>query len=68
MFADDIVRHITYIEMIVGMGLITGPAVASMVYGTLHYSGTMYFFGVLNMISMTLCYIFIPNELNNSAA
>lgn len=54
--------------MIVGMGLALGPALGSVVYTYLDFDGTMYFFGVLNAISMICCFFMIPNSLNKTVS
>jgi len=61
-------KYISYIELVVGMGLALGPALGSVVYGFLEYDGTMYFFGVLNTVAMLCCWFFIPNELNKTVS
>jgi len=67
-FSDNVMKYISYIELVVGMGLALGPAIGSVVYGVLNYDGTMYFFGGLNTIAMLCCYFFIPNELNKTVS
>lgn len=60
-------KYITYIEIVVGLGLGIGPLVGAALYGPLEYSGTMYFFGGLNIFTMVMCAIFIPKSLNETA-
>jgi MFS family permease len=67
-FSDNVMKYISYIELVVGMGLALGPAIGSVVYGFLNYDGTMYFFGGLNTIAMLCCWFFIPNELNKTVS
>jgi len=66
-YSDNIIRYITYIEMVTGVGLVLGPALASIVYGSLHYQGTMYFFGFLNLLAMIACWCVIPNSFNETS-
>lgn len=57
-------KYITYIEIVVGVGLGLGPAIGSFVYGSLQYSGTMYLFGFINFFGMFICFSCIPSEVN----
>ena len=63
-FADNIMRHISYIEIAVGLGLGIGPLVGGYLYAWAHYENTMYIFGGLNLITMVFCYFAIPDSLN----
>lgn len=51
----------------VGLGLGIGPLVGAALYSPLKYYGTMYFFGSLNLVTMIMCWITIPNSLNATA-
>jgi predicted MFS family arabinose efflux permease len=44
-----------------------GPMVGALVYPYLRYRGTMYFFGLLNLATMLICYKLIPDRLNSSS-
>jgi MFS family permease len=66
MFSNNLEKYISYIELIAGLGLSLGPAMGSVVYPYLNYSGTMYFFGLTNILAMTIVYYWIPDSLNNS--
>jgi len=66
-FADDIARHIGYIEISVGFGNGLGPGVGGFLYPIFGYEYTMYVFGVLCFIGMVLGIIMIPSELNHPA-
>lgn len=66
-FADDIARHIGYIEISVGFGNGLGPGVGGFLYPIFGYEYTMYVFGVLCFIGMILGIIMIPSELNHPA-
>jgi len=65
-FSHDIIRHIGYIEIAVGVGLGMGPTIGSVVYKYLEYEGTMYFFGALNLAAMLVCQWAIPSQLNRT--
>jgi MFS family permease len=67
-FKDELIRYITYIEIVAGLGLSLGPAVGSFVYGTLDFKfrNTMIFFAALNFIGMVLCIILMPSKLNKT--
>lgn len=67
-FRDNVMKYIAYIEIVVGLGLGIGPLVGSALYGPLEYHGTMYFFGGLNVFTMIMCWIVIPNSLNETAS
>ena len=59
-------RHIGYIEIAVGVGLGMGPTIGSVVYKYLEYQGTMYFFGLLNLAGLLVCWWAIPSALNKT--
>lgn len=67
-FSDNVMKYITYIEIVVGLGLGLGPLIGSAVYPYIKYEGTMYFFGCLNLITMILSAIFIPSSLNETSS
>jgi len=67
-FSDEMMKYIGYCEIWVGVGLGLGPMLGSAVYPLLDYEGTMYFFGVLNLIIMVMCVFFIPSELNKTTS
>ena len=47
-----------------GCGLGLGPAIGSAVYDYLDYRGTMYMFGLLNALSLAICWYMMPSALN----
>lgn len=67
-FADDIMRHIAYVEIAVGLGLGIGPLVGGFLYGLVDYEYTMYCFAGLNFVTMVFIYKYIPNSLNETAS
>jgi len=67
-YSDQVMRAISWIEIIVGLGLGVGPLLGSVVYPYLDYAGTMYAFGALNLLTMIYCYCKIPNALNETAS
>lgn len=67
-FANDIAKHIGYIEISVGFGNGLGPGVGGFLYPLFGYEYTMYVFGVLCFIGMVLGMVMIPNELNHPPA
>ena len=67
-FSDQIMKYIGYIEISVGVGLGLGPTLGSIVYNKLDYEGTMYMFGCLNFVTMLICILLIPSELNKTAS
>jgi len=66
-FADDIARHIGYIEISVGFGNGLGPGVGGFLYPLFGYEYTMYVFAILCFIGMFLGIVMIPSELNEPA-
>ena len=60
-FYDDILRQISYIELIVGLGLGLGPTIGSLLDASLGYEWTMYSFGFINAIALVICYNLLPN-------
>jgi MFS family permease len=67
-FSDEMMKYIGYCEIWVGVGMGLGPMLGSAVYPLLGYDGTMYFFGVMNLIVMLMCLFFIPSELNKTTS
>ena len=71
-YADDMMRYIGYIEMCVGVGLGVGPVMASFIQGqissdsNISYPYTMYIFGGMDLLALTLCIFMIPNSLNQT--
>lgn len=63
-FSDEVMKYISYIEIVVGVGLGLGPAIGSIVYAQVQYAWTMYFFGVLNLGGLISCVFLIPSKLN----
>ena len=47
-----------------GAGLALGPIICSVVYNSLQYEGTMYLFGVIDLIALVVCFTFIPGVFN----
>lgn len=58
-------KYIGYVEISVGVGLGLGPTIGSVVFKYLQYEFTMYFFGVLNLVALVICFWLIPGVLNN---
>lgn len=63
-FQDEMLKYIGYIEICVGVGLGLGPIIAAQVLVPLGYDGTMYLFGVFNLVGCFLAICFLPGELN----
>ena len=57
-------KYIGYIEIVVGVGLGMGPVIGGLVYGSLKFDGTMYFFGLINLFGLLCSIYFMPSELN----
>ena len=65
-FSDNILKYIGYIEICVGLGLGLGPVIGSFFFGFLAFEGTMYLFGVFNLLATGMCICMIPNALNQT--
>lgn len=69
LFSYDIMRYIKYIEIAVGLGLGLGPFTGDELYErTDDFALSMYVFGGLNFVTLLICAILIPNELNMTAS
>lgn len=67
-FYDDVLRQISYIELIVGLGLGLGPTIGSLLFTALGYEWTMYTFGFINTAALVVVYILLPKQMNNISA
>lgn len=65
-FYDDVLRQISYIELIVGLGLGLGPTIGSILFTALGYEWTMYTFGFINTAALFVVYILLPKQMNNT--
>jgi predicted MFS family arabinose efflux permease len=61
-------KHIGYLEISVGIGLVAGPTLGSIIGSMCTYEVTMYVFGVFDTLGLLICCIIIPGELNESAS
>lgn len=66
LYQDQMMKYIGYIEIAIGIGLGMGPTVGSVVYSYVNYDGTMYFFGVINLVGVLICFLLIPGSLNKT--
>ena len=66
LFPHDVTSVVQQIEIYVGIGLGLGPTIGSILYGYLDYEGTMYVYGVFNIIALAACILFIPASLNDT--
>lgn len=64
-FYDDVLRQISYIELIAGLGLGLGPTIGSILDASLGYEWTMYSFGFINIAALVICYYMLPKKMNN---
>ena len=60
--------YIKYIEIAVGLGLGIGPLVGDLLFEKTDFAITMYCFGALNLFTLIMCILMIPNELNQTAS
>ena len=67
MFTDNLMKYIGYLEIVVGLGASLGPALGSLLVALVQYDQVMYTFASTCLIALSLCYCYIPNELNITA-
>ena len=60
--------YIKYIEIAVGLGLGVGPLAGDLLFEKTDFAITMYCFGALNLFTLIMCILMIPNELNQTAS
>ena len=65
-FKDNLMKYIGYVEITAGLGLSAGPLLGGLLFTDLDYTGTLFFFGAINLFVLLLCQYLIPNEMNNS--
>mmetsp|Transcript_12602 Transcript_12602/g.21202 ORF Transcript_12602/g.21202 Transcript_12602/m.21202 type:complete len:214 (+) Transcript_12602:209-850(+) len=67
-FNDQVLKYMSYIEIAVGFGLGVGPVIGEILDAQFGYEITMYFFGLINLVGVLICFAMIPNELNQTAS
>lgn len=63
-YPDQKTKYIGYLESAVGLGLMAGPPIASLVYGRFGYALAFYFFSAMIAINQICMQIFLPASLN----
>jgi hypothetical protein len=53
-------RYLSYCSMAIGLGLMMGPVMGSLLYSWLDFKGTFYFFGALLSIIFLITILMIP--------
>ena len=53
-------KHIAYVEIVVGLGLGIGPIIGSALFNLLGYIGIMYLFAGFNLLVAFLVCILLP--------
>jgi MFS family permease len=65
MFSDELMKHIGYVEIAVGVGMGMGPVIGSLFFSFLDYEGTMYAFGIVCFFATFMCIYMIPSDFND---
>ena len=53
-------RYLSYCSTAIGLGLMMGPVMGSLLYSWLDFKGTFYFFGALLSIIFLITILMIP--------
>jgi predicted MFS family arabinose efflux permease len=64
-FPSDKEQFMGYCESAIGIGLMTGPVLGSLIYSGLKYQGTFFCFAILLSICCLLIVILLPSRVNN---
>jgi predicted MFS family arabinose efflux permease len=65
-FPDKREEYMGYCESAVGVGLMIGPVLGSLVYGWVQYSGTFYVFGSVIFVGLVTVSLLLPSRLNHA--
>jgi MFS family permease len=63
-FADEKAKYFGLIEAAVGLGLVIGPPLGSVMYGSLGYAWAFYSTSIMVFCNILLCLKFVPSKLN----
>ena len=63
-WSDEKAKYFGYFEAAIGLGLIIGPPVGSLMYGFFDYQWAFYAFSIFLTFNAILCVFLIPNSLN----
>lgn len=61
-------KFIGLAEAAAGVGFMAGPAIGGILFNFLGFFWTFISFGTFLMGTMTICYFYLPDSLNNSVA
>jgi predicted MFS family arabinose efflux permease len=64
MFADDIMKYLSYLEICAGFGGTIGNLLAGILYEKIDYMYTMVVFWAIMFLAYLVSLALIPNELN----
>ena len=65
-FSDQLLKHIGFIEITVGLGLGLGPMIGGLVVPYFQYEGAMLLLGCIILFGMAFCYFTLPDQLNEA--
>ncbi len=65
-FPENREKFIGIVEAASGIGLMAGPGIAGLLYVYLGYFNAFLIFVITVTISAILCFVYIPNSINNS--
>jgi MFS family permease len=61
-------EYMGYCESAVGIGLMIGPVLGSLIYGFVGYAPTFYIFGSVIGLGLIIVFFLLPPRLNHTAA
>jgi MFS family permease len=67
-FPENREKFIGISEAASGIGLMAGPGIAGILYTFLGFFYAFIMFAIMVLISAILCYVYVPNSINNSPA
>ena len=63
-YSDEKAKYFGLLEAAVGLGLVVGPPLGSIMYSSLGYEWAFYSTAIMVLINVILCLTFVPSKLN----